>query len=347
MRAIKLVAPGELELVEVPIPVPGPHQVLVKVGGAGICGTDIHLLHSGALWQHTGITLGHEGAGWVAEVGGGVAQFVPGDPVLVQPIAGCGICRCCRAGQENACRNEGGRLGQPATAGLTYDGCMADYVLLPQRSLIPIPGLDVPSAAPLGDAAATTMHAINSIGHSIYDPVVALIGFGGMGQYALQTLKAVSRATVIVIEINEARLEAAKAQGADYVFFPTDAAIAEILAIRDNMGADVVLDFVGNQQCLDFALKIIAPSGALRIIGLNGGKFTYQAAMTSASNPLPWGVNIQRCFGGSHRDIQEVVSLALAGKINIDVTKYPLTDFLQAFSDLNSGHVPGRAILIP
>src|ERR1700761_5863919 len=160
MRALKLVAPHTLALRDIPVPEPGPDEVLVQIAGAGLCHSDLHVLHNNVALPSYGWTIGHEGAGTVAGLGPGVTGLELGDSVLVSLIYSCGRCRACVAGRDNACAVAGSRLRPPATPGLGPDGAMAEYLVVKTRFLDPLGDLDPAGAAPLSDAGLTPMHAV-------------------------------------------------------------------------------------------------------------------------------------------------------------------------------------------
>src|SRR5438445_10743716 len=126
MRAVRVGAAGGLTIAEVPVPEPGPGQVLVRVAGAGLCHSDCLIRHSPQVYGGAPFTLGHESAGWVEARGSGVTGVADGDAVLVHCMWGCGQCYACRAGAERFCPNTGGRAGP----GMGYDGGYAEYVLV-------------------------------------------------------------------------------------------------------------------------------------------------------------------------------------------------------------------------
>jgi propanol-preferring alcohol dehydrogenase len=157
MQAFRLVAPHTTELRAAAQPDPGPGEVLVRVGAAGACHSDLHVIDApDALGMPLPFTLGHESAGWVEALGAGVVGFERGEPVAIYGIIGCGRCIACIEGRDNECRRV-----PPGGIGLGRDGGMADFVSVPARQLIAIGDLDVMQAAPLTDAGLTPYHAIN------------------------------------------------------------------------------------------------------------------------------------------------------------------------------------------
>jgi propanol-preferring alcohol dehydrogenase len=346
MRAVKLVSPGTLRLAEVGIPEPGPGEVRVKIAGAGLCHSDLHVLETGDDWPFYGGTVGHEGAGWVDAVGSGVTRLTEGDPVVVSVIWGCGHCRPCVEGRDNACQVNGSRTQFPTTPGLGPDGAMTEYMLAPERQLEHLGELDPISAAPLADAGVSPMRAINSArGRLTPGATAVLIGIGGLGHLGLQIVKATTGARVIALARSEAKLGAALEHGADLALVSDEAAAQRILEETDGYGADVVIDFVGAQSTVELATKVVAPEGLIRLVGLGGGEFPFSAGIDGVA--LPWGVNVQRSYGGTRDDLLQVIAMARQGKLHVDTVRYPLAEFQAAFDDLAAGKIVGRAILVP
>ncbi len=174
---------------------------------------------------------------------------------------------------------------------------------------------------------------------------MVVIGLGGLGHLGLQILAATTGARIIALDIDESKLAAAREHGADLVLKSDDDAAPRILDETGGYGADVVIDFVGVQPTVDLAAQVIAPEGLIRFVGLGGGKLSFGADADGAS--LPWGVNVQRSYGGTRVDLLEVLALARQGKLTVETVRYPLADFQQAFDDLEAGRIAGRAILVP
>ncbi|KXO96120.1 alcohol dehydrogenase catalytic domain-containing protein [Tsukamurella pseudospumae] len=346
MRAVKLTGPGTLGLEEVATPEPGPGQVRVRVAGAGLCHSDLHVLHLGDAWPVFGGTVGHEGGGWIDALGDDVTGLTEGDAVVVSVIWSCGSCRACIEGRDNACTVAGTRTGLPLTPGLGPDGSMAEYIIVPARHAVPIGALDPATAAPLTDAGVTPMHAINTVLDRLTPAAtVVVIGLGGLGHVALQILAAVSAARVIALDTDPAKRASAAEHGADLVLDSNEHAVERILTETDGVDADVVLDLVGVQPTVDLARRVVAAEGAIRLIGLGGGSLPVNAGVEGES--LPWGVNVQRSYGGTRQDLVDVIALAQRGRISIETVTYSLEQFQQAFDDLEAGRVAGRAILVP
>lgn len=345
MRALQLVAPGEIRVQDVEVPEIGPDEVLVKVAGAGLCHSDLHVLHTPD-WPVMPMTLGHETAGHVASVGANVSGFAEGDAVLVYLVWACGHCRPCVEGRDNVCITTGGRHAMPPCPGLGPDGGMAEYIKVAARFLEPLGSLDPVSAAPLADAGLTPYHAIDGARHRLTPGATAVvIGVGGLGHMGLQILKATTGVRIVAVDVSPEKLEIAREHGADETVVSDANAAKAILDMTDGYGADAVFDFAGVQPTVDLAINVIAPDGALRFVGLGGGSFTYAA--NADTSTIPWGIDIRRSYGGTRKDQRAVIELAKAGKISVETQRYPLDDGPKAFEDLEAGKIAGRAVLVP
>ena len=330
------------ELREVAVPEPGPGEVLIKIGGAGACHSDLHVLEAPATTKSFKLpfTLGHENAGWVEKLGSGANGFAVGDPVIVYGPWGCGNCANCRVGMENYCEN----LGQYRPGGLGRDGGMANYMVVPStRFLLPLGTFDPREAAPLTDAALTSYHAVKRSLHLLGPGSTAVvIGAGGLGQMAIQVLKALSgAATVVAVDTSPAKLETAKKMGADETLMSGDDAVKRIKDITSGQGANLVLDMVGVNPTMQMAAQISRVLGHLTIVGLGGGalpvNFHSPAKECSVASP----------YWGSIPELMEVISLAQAGKIKMLVEHFPLEKASEAYHLLHDGKIMGRAVMVP
>lgn len=343
MKALRLTTFGRPpELCEVAVPEPGPGQVLIKIGGAGACHSDLHLMDwpEGQLPWKLPYTLGHENAGWVERLGAGVTSVRKGDAVLVYGPWGCGSCRACRLSRENYCEHAseivvfGGGLG--------LDGGMAEYMLVPSaRLLIPIGDLDPVRAAPLADAALTPYHAIAKSRDRLYPGSTAVvIGVGGLGQMGVQLLKATTGARVVAVDTDPRKLETARMLGAD-IIVRADADAAVTIRKQTGTGADLVLDMVGAEATLALAAKSLRPEGRLVIIGLALG------TLPVSFFGLPYGAEVATSYWGTATELLDLVALARQGKINLDVETFPLDQATQAYDRLRRGEIRGRAVITP
>ena len=327
-----------LELVERPVPeIAHANEVLVRIGGAGVCATDLHAIEG--LMEPAGVrlprVLGHENAGWVEDVGSGVATVARGDAVLVYPPWSCGLCVACRRGNDMHCdRHE--------FTGLSLDGGFAEYVLVPERSLVRLPaGVEPAAVAPHADAGLTAYHAVNRLAHLASPGTTAVVlGVGGVGHIALQLVRELGSSAVVAIDTDERRRRLAGELGADEVIdgtAPADA-VRELTAGR---GADLVFDFVGTDQSHADSAAMLARGGTYSVIGYGG-------AITIPSPALV--VNEQAIVAnlvGTWIDLWELLQLHAAGRVELRVETHPLEDVNDVLAKLRAGEVTGRAVLVP
>ncbi|UQU61848.1 NAD(P)-dependent alcohol dehydrogenase [Couchioplanes caeruleus] len=348
MRALRLLDwKKPAELVEVPQPVPGPGQVVIKVGGAGACHSDLHLMHdftAGQLPWGPPFTLGHENAGWVHRVGEGVTGLAEGTAVAVYGAWGCGSCDRCRLGAETYCDHPAEAPVPAGGGGLGLDGGMAEYLLVPDaRHLVPLPpGLDPLHAAPLTDAGLTPYHAIRRSWPKLTPRSTALvIGVGGLGHLAVQILKATTAARVIAVDLRRDALDLARRYGADLVLSAEDSPAEAIRDATGGHGADVVLDFVGGDDTLALAAGTVRSLGDLTLVGIAGG--TLPLSFFS----VPYEVSIQTTYWGTRPELAEVLDLAARGMLTPQICRFELSGAVTAYDEMQAGELQGRAVIVP
>ena len=343
MRAYRLSGPGHAAVVDVEQPWPGPHEVLLRVLAAGVCRTDLTLIReagSGAI--QLPVTLGHEITGQVTELGGEVGAPRVGANVAVYELRGCGRCTACSQGEDNLCREM-----SPGAFGITQDGGMAEYVVVPARNLVDLGGLDPVRAAPMTDAGMTALHAVER-GLPLLDrgAVAVVVGIGGLGHLALQFLAATSEATVIAVDANRARLDLATELGAQDAVLSGNGAIERILKANGGRKVDVVFDFVGAQDTLDIAARATRRGGEIVVVGGGGGRLCLTAQMGTGAAP-DREVTIVHTFGGTRRDLEKALALATDGQVDSRTETFSLEDAGRAIDRLRVGDVVGRAVLLP
>jgi propanol-preferring alcohol dehydrogenase len=344
MKAYQLTAwqtPPEMRDVEVPEP--GPGEVLVKVGGAGACHSDLHLMEwpAGTLSFDPPFTLGHENAGWVEAIGAGVEGLEVGEPVAVYGPWGCGRCRSCRLSAENYCERQAeiGAFG----GGLGLDGGMAEYMLVPHaRLLLPLGDLDPRDAAPLSDAALTPYHAIKRSLHRLVPGSTAVvIGVGGLGHMGVQVLSALSPTRIIAVDISADKLRLAREVGADEQVEAGEAAPDRIRELTSGLGADLVIDMVGSDDSIALGVQVARFQSHVTVVGLAGGKFEF------AFGALPFEAELTIPYWGTAVELAEVLDLARAGKIRAHVERFGLDEAEEAYSRMREGALDGRAVICP
>ncbi|WP_292008183.1 NAD(P)-dependent alcohol dehydrogenase [Chryseobacterium sp.] len=341
MKAVRYFGHKDVRVVnDMEIPKPTGEEVLLKIGGAGVCHSDLHVIDEGTI-TGTVFTLGHENAGWIEEVGPDVKGYKKGDAVLVYGPWGCGHCKPCQQSKENYCDHQS---EMAFGGGLGLNGGMAEYMLVPSsRLLVPIYDLDPVIAAPLTDAALTPYSAIKrSMDKLMSDEFVVVIGVGGLGHVALQILREISGATIIACDVTPEKLAFAKELGAAYTLNSKDADAAEqIQKITGIKKAKVVIDFVGASSTIDLGSKVVSLDGDLTIVGLGGGIYQYNMM------GLPFGVRMTNPYWGSRVELMEVVGLARQKKIHIEIERYKLDEAPAVYDKLREGKIKGRAVLIP
>ena len=348
MRALRILEWHQPpEVVELEMPRPGPGQVVIKVGGAGVCHSDLHIMHDlgdTSPWPLP-FTLGHENAGWVHELGAGVTGLTPGQAVAVYGPWGCGACARCRVDKENYCEDPAA-APMPGSGGLGADGGMAEYMVVPDaRHLVPLPaGLDPVAAAPLTDAGLTPYHAVRRSWPKLAPTSTAVvIGIGGLGHMAVQILKATTAARIIAVDTKKEALALAASLGADDQVEATDppTTAATLRQMTGGRGADVVLDCVGSETTLATAVAASRPLGDVTLIGIAGGTAPF------GFFHVPYEVSLQSVYWGTRQELVEVLDLAGRGRLQAEISTFPLDAATDAYDALATGAISGRAVVVP
>jgi NAD+-dependent secondary alcohol dehydrogenase Adh1 len=341
VKAVRLHSYGERPAVEeVAEPeITDPPDVIVRIGGAGLCRTDLHIIE-GQWREKSGVelpyTLGHENAGWVHDVGSAVSNVSPGDAVIVHPLMTCGQCRACRAGDDMHCEN--GEF-----PGLSRDGGFADLLKTNARAVVKLdPILEPKDIAALADAGLTAYHAVRKSAPHLYAGTKAVVmGAGGLGHIGIQCLKALTPAEVIVTDPNEKALELAKEWGADETVKVEEGYVDTVLEMTDGKGAEVVFDYVGERGAEDEAWQMTRQGGSHYVIGYGG----------TVEVPTIDIISTERVITGNlvstYNDLAELMNLTARGLVTLHTSTYPLDAVNDAIQDLNSGNIQGRGILVP
>ena len=341
MKAVRLHSYHSQPVVEeVPEPaIRGPLDVIVKVGGAGVCRTDLHIIEE--QWaSRSGVTLpytlGHENAGWVAEVGSAVTNVAVGDTVILHPTPTCGLCRACRAGQDMHCVDS-------CFPGIDSDGGMAEYLLTSARACVKLePSTRPEDVAALADAGITAYHAVRKAIPLLYPGTTCVvIGAGGLGHIGIQCLDALTATRIIVVDRNADALKLAEQLGANHTVVADGNHVDAVLELTGGQGADVVLDFVAEQGAQQDGFAMTRRNGSHFIIGYGSNIDIATIDIISTER------NIIGNLVGTYNDLAELMVLAQAGKVTLHTRTYPLADALDALADLDAGRVRGRAILVP
>src|SRR5215471_4459393 len=317
----------------------GPLDVIVRIGGAGLCRTDLHIIE-GQWAEKSNVTLpytlGHENAGWVQEIGSAVSNVAVGDTVIVHPLITCGLCRACRAGKDMHCINS-------AFPGISVDGGMANYLKTSARAVVKLdPSLAPKDIAALADAGLTAYHAVKKASAHLYPGTkVVVIGAGGLGHIGIQCLKALTPAEVIVVDRSPAALDLTKSWGADHTVLADGSHVAKVKEITDGRGAEAVIDFVGEAGAEHDAVKMLRRAGSHFIIGY-GGSLDVPTIDIIATE-----INFIGNLVGTYNDLVELMTLTAQGKVTLHTALYPLEAANDAIQDLDTGKLRGRGILVP
>lgn len=320
-----------------PTPDPGPGEVLVRIGGAGVCRTDLHLAQGMAIGGRPAPiphVLGHENAGWVAAVGRGVQGLAVGQPVLCYPFRSSGLSLEERYGLDSHAPDK-------ITTGITSPGGYAEYLITDARCLIPLPpGADPAVFAPLADAGLTAYRAVRSVdSHLRPGDTVLVLGVGGVGHLGVQMLA--RRAGLGVIATDPSASARSLATSAGAVAVPIEGVVSAVAEATQGRGAQAVVDFVGEDDSAALALRALGPRGTYCCVGIGG---TLQLPTVELVE-REW--TVRGSFTGTYTDLVEVAALVTSGALVPEIVRYRLADAAGALADLAAGRVTGRAVLIP
>jgi NAD+-dependent secondary alcohol dehydrogenase Adh1 len=340
MRAVRIHGYHQQPVVDdIPEPkISGPLDVIVRIGGAGVCRTDLHIIEG--QWEQAmnpalPYVLGHENAGWVAEVGSAVTNVAVGDTVILHPTPTCGLCHACRAGDDMHCENS-------SFPGLSHDGGMAEYLLTSARCCVKLdPSTQPKDVAALADAGITAYHAVRKALPLLYPGTSAVvIGAGGLGHIGIQCVAALTAASLIVVDRNPDALKLAEQLGATQTVVADGSHVAAVQDLTKG-GANVVFDFVAEQGAENEGWAMTRRAGSYYVIGYGGELHIPTLDVIGTER------NVIGNIVGTYNDLAELMVLAQAGKVTLHTRTYPLDQAPEALADLDAGRVRGRAILVP
>lgn len=340
MRAAQLINYKQpLEIREVPVPEPRGESVLVRIAGAGLCHSDLHLMAGEVpIIPSFPFTLGHENAGYVAAVGEEAQGFQIGDPVVVFGGWSAKADRFTWSGQEQL-------TDVSKWAGIGQPGGYADYLLVPTyRYLLPAQGLDLAEAAALTDAGLTPYRAMKKLLPAVYPgSTVVIIGTGGLGQFGVQYTKLLlpSAITTVAVDVDAHKLDIARELGADVVINSRDEdPIQRIKDLTGGEGAQGIIDFVGADATMRQAYHAAGRQARVVIVGLAGGSvpFTAETINEAELTTSSWGSLVE---------LSEVLAIARKGLIRTRIERIGFDAMNQTFDRLAHGQVEGRAVLTP
>lgn len=316
-----------------------PTDVIVRIGGAGVCRTDLHIVEG--IWRgYVDVALphimGHENAGWVEAVGSGVESVKVGDPVICHPLVTSGHCLACRRGNDM-------HAVDSSFPGINAAGGYADYLLTGERTLIKLPqSLSPKEVAPYTDAGLTAYRAAKkAASHLLPGEYAVIIGAGGLGHIGIQVLNALCAGEIIVLDRSDLALGLAKESGAHHTIKADGGEVEAVLALTNGNGAEAVIDFVGEGNSIANGLAMTRNGGYYYIVGY-GGKIEIPSIDMIISEKTIVGNLV-----GTYSELVELMALADRGLVTLATKEYSLADANQALHDLNAGTIKGRAVLIP
>ena len=258
--------------------------------------------------------------------------------MILHPLVTCGLCRACRFGDDVHCENS-------SFPGINADGGYAEYMKTGARSVIKLdPSLEPADVAALADAGLTAYHVAAKAARVLRPGNVCIcIGAGGLGHIGIQVMKAISAATLIVIDRNADALKLAQDLGADHVIQADDSGsfVSKVKDLTGGKGAEAIIDFVCEGESMKTGIQMLRQAGNYFIVGYGQNLDVPSIDIISSE------INFIGNLVGSYNDLQELMILAAQGKVKLHTSKYKLDDFQKAIDDLSAGKVRGRAILVP
>jgi NAD+-dependent secondary alcohol dehydrogenase Adh1 len=332
----------DLVIEERPVPqVTRPGDVIIKVGAAGLCRTDLHIIEG--VWkdiqdpQRTLLPyiLGHENAGWVEDVGPGVTSVKIGDPVICHPLRTCGVCMGCRSGEDMYCSSA-------SFPGLNTDGGFADYLLTNERALIKLnPNVAPIDVAPMADAGITAYRvAKKAAKHLRPGQYCVILGVGGLGHVSLQSIHELCGARTIAVDRSPAAQALSKELGAHYVLDGGNHVVEEVKQITGG-GAHAVIDFVGELGAEQVAWQMLRQGGTHYIVGY-GGEIKVPTVQMVISE-----IAIAGSLVGNYMELVELMELNAEGRVKLHAQQYKLNDINKALSDFKERKIVGRGVIVP
>lgn len=316
-----------------------PTDIIVRIGGAGVCRTDLHVVEG--IWRSkVDVTLpyimGHENAGWVEAVGRGVESVKVGDPVICHPLVTSGHCLACRRGDDMHATDS-------RFPGINSNGGYAELLLTGERSLIKLPkSLTPKDVAPYTDAGLTAYRAAKKASrHLLPGEFAVVIGAGGLGHIGIQVLNALCAAEIIIVDRSDIALKLAQECGAHHLVKADGNEVEAVMALTGGHGAEAVIDFVGEGDAVAKGLAMTRNAGVYYIVGY-GGKIDLPTMDMITSEKSIVGNLV-----GTYPELVELMALADRGLVHLATKEYRLSEANQALKDLHHGQIKGRAVLIP
>ncbi len=317
-------------------------DVIVRIGGAGVCRTDLHIIEG--VWRDSQdgdgkllpLIMGHENAGWIEDVGSEVQGLKKGDPVIVHPKITGGTCIACRRGHDM--HGEDG-----AFPGVSCDGGYAEALKTSVRNIVKLPQTLIPKeVAAYADAGLTAYRAAKKASrHLLPGQKCVVIGSGGLGHIGIQVLRSMCAADIIVVDPSDLSLSLAESCGADALVKADGNEVQKVLELTNGRGAEAVLDFVAERGTTAKGLAMTRDMGSYYVIGYG------EDINVSAFEMITTEKNIIGNLVGTWAELTELMELANRGHVHLATQEFSLENANEALQALNGGKVKGRAVLVP
>ena len=338
-----LVAPSWVDYEDVPDPIiEKSSDVIVRIGGAGVCRTDLHIIEG--VWRDSQdgdgkllpLIMGHENAGWIEDVGSEVQGLKKGDPVIVHPKITGGTCIACRRGHDM--HGEDG-----AFPGVSCDGGYAEALKTSVRNIVKLPQTLIPKeVAAYADAGLTAYRAAKKASrHLLPGQKCVVIGSGGLGHIGIQVLRSMCAADIIVVDPSDLSLSLAESCGADALVKADGNEVQKVLELTNGRGAEAVLDFVAERGTTAKGLAMTRDMGSYYVIGYG------EDINVSAFEMITTEKNIIGNLVGTWAELTELMELANRGHVHLATQEFSLENANEALQALNGGKIKGRAVLVP
>ncbi len=332
----------DLKLEDLPEPaIAAPDEVIVRVGAAGLCRTDLHIIEG--VWRDAmdpdgsllPYVMGHENAGWVQEVGSAVTTVKPGDAIICHPLRSCGVCRDCRRGEDMYCQ-------QSLFPGLGLDGGFAERFVTNERALIKLNENVVPvDVAPMADAGITA-YRVAKRAAKLLNPgtYCVLLGVGGLGHISLQCLHALCGTRTIAIDTSEPARKLANELGAHHVLDGGPNVVEQVVDMTGG-GAHVVIDFVGELGAEQLCWQMLRQGGVHFVVGY-GGKIEVPTVHMILNE-----ISIAGSLVGNYPELVELMELNAEGRVKLHAQEYSLDNINVAIQDFKERRIVGRGVIVP
>ncbi len=332
----------DLVVEKVPDPtINAPDEVIVRVGAAGLCRTDLHIIEG--VWRSVmdaedsllPYIMGHENAGWVESVGSGVKSVKPGDAVICHPLRSCGVCPGCRRGEDMYCENG-------SFPGLGRDGGFAEYLLTNERTLIKLEENVAPlDVAPMADAGITA-YRVAKRAAKLLNPgsYCVVLGVGGLGHIAIQCLRELCSTRIIAVDNNTEARELARELGADQAIGGKQDVVEQVKELTGG-GAHVVIDFVAELGAEQLCWQMLRQGGTHFIVGY-GGRIEIPTVHMIMNE-----VTVSGSLVGNYLELVELMELNAQGRVKMSFKEYSLDSINAAIADFKNRSFVGRAVIVP